>query len=125
MGRNHHERLAEIHGFADGLKSGSRSIGMAPCHLTEELLVIKVIKTESIIHNLDRSLIGIVPEKPERDIRMFTMPGIDLLRKTGIEHISQYIAAIPELWTFAISKNLRTKQWRDDLYPAVIRHWPE
>ena len=74
MRRHHHQRLAQIHCLADGLETGGRRVCTATCHLAQELLVIQIIEAERVIHDLDRGLGSIVPEKAQRHGRVGLMP---------------------------------------------------
>lgn len=123
MRRNHQQRLAQIHRLADRLEAGSGGIGLAACHVAQELDVIELMETQGVVHTAHLGFVLLVPEEVEGYFRMGTVPVEDILAKTGVYHVS--VEIIP-FRTFA-RQHLPPQQWRNhaDIRFFVILHLAE
>ena len=91
MCRNHQDRFPEIHCFAYRFKSCRAGICLASCHLPEKDRIIQLIERQGIIYSFYRLFFPSVPEEPERYVRIFFVPLVYILGKSGINHIAMDI----------------------------------
>ena len=63
MGRYQHDGLAQIHGLANGLESGSRDIARATAHVGKELAVADAVKCQRFVHLFHLFTVFPIPEK--------------------------------------------------------------
>lgn len=106
MGRNHHDRLPQIHGLADRLEPRCAGISLASRHLTQELHVIKLVKRKRAVYFLHRFFFPMIPKEAERHLWMNLVPLHNAFRKARIDHIPVNIVALSAFLT----EHIRTQQ---------------
>ena len=88
MNGNHQDGFFVIERFAHRLKSRCGGIGHTAGHAFQEEIIIDTIQQQVIVYHRHFISIFLVPEEPERDMRIFCVPVKYLLVISGIDHIS-------------------------------------